>query len=124
MISGTLLPSRLAVTVTLIDRSHDHFIVLNEFGFLAAGILLLTTGFLFQLKTTTLSGAVLTVLYFFTLLIYVPWSRLNAVAIFITVGGATLFGIGLLLSVDRDRLLTLPNRVKRREGIFRVLAWR
>jgi hypothetical protein len=67
---------------------------------------------------------VLTVLYFFTLLIYVPWSRLNAVAIFITVGGGTLFGIGLLLSVYRDRLLTLPDRVKRREGVFSVLTWR
>lgn len=124
LLLGSLLVGVPLAVATLIDRSHDHFIVLNEFGFLAVAILLLTTGFLFQLKTTTLNGAALTALYFVTLLIYVPWSRLNAVAIFLTVGGGTLFGLGLLLSVYRDRLLTLPDRVKRREGMFRVLTWR
>jgi hypothetical protein len=59
-----------------------------------------------------------------TLVIYLPWSRLNAVAIFITVGGGILFSIGLILSVYRDRLLTLPDRIKKREGVFRVLSWR
>ena len=66
----------------------------------------------------------LTVLYFLTLVIFLPWSRLNAVAIFILVGGGVLFSSGLLLSVYRDRLLTLPDRIKRREGLFRVLNWR
>jgi hypothetical protein len=124
LLLGSLLVGVPLAVATLIDRSHDHFIALNEFGFLAAAVLLLTSGFLFQLKTTTLNGSALTALYFVTLLIYVPWSRLNAVAIFITVGGGTLFALGLLLSVYRDRLLTLPDRVKRREGVFRVLTWR
>jgi hypothetical protein len=35
-----------------------------------------------------------------------------------------IFGSGLVLAIFRDRLLTLPNRIKQREGIFRVLAWR
>jgi hypothetical protein len=124
LLLGSLLVGVPLAVATLIDRSHDHFIALNELGFLAAAVLLVTTGYLFQLKTTTLVGAALTALYFVTLLIYVPWSRLNAVAIFITVGGGTLFGVGLLLSVYRDRLLTLPDRMKRREGVFRVLTWR
>jgi hypothetical protein len=76
------------------------------------------------LKSTTCTGSVLTVLYFLTLVIFLPWSRLNAVAIFILVGGGVLFSSGLLLSVYRDRLLTLPDRIKRREGLFRVLNWR
>ena len=124
LLLGSLLVGVPLAIATLIDRSHDQWRALNEFGFLAAGVLLLTTGFLFQLKTTTLNGAALTTLYFVTLLIYVPWSRLNAVAIFLTGGGGSLFGLGLLLSVYRDRLLTLPDRVKRREGMFRVLTWR
>jgi hypothetical protein len=41
-----------------------------------------------------------------------------------TIGGAVIFGTGILLSVYRDRLLTLPDQVKRREGIFKVLGWR
>lgn len=121
---GSLLVGMPLAIATFIDRSRDHFIVLNELGFLAAAVLLVTTGFLFQLKSTTLVGAALTALYFVTLLIYVPWSRLNAVAIFITVGGGILFGAGLLLSMYRDRLLALPDRIKHREGIFRVLTWR
>ena len=35
-----------------------------------------------------------------------------------------LFPIGLLLSVYRDRLLALPEKIERREGIFRLLNWR
>jgi hypothetical protein len=124
LLLGSLLVGLPLAIATLIDRSHDHWIALNEFGFLAAAVLLVTSGYLLQLKSTTLVGAALTALYFVTLLIYVPWSRLNAVAIFITVGGGTLFGTGLLLSLYRDRLLMLPERIKRREGMFRVLTWR
>lgn len=58
------------------------------------------------------------------LLVFVPWSRLNAVAIIITSGGAMIFGTGLLLSLFRDRLLALPDRIQRREGLFQVLGWR
>lgn len=121
---GSLLVGVPLAIATMIDRSRDHFIALNELGFLAASVLLLASGLLFQLRSTTLCGAVLTAVYFVTLLIFIPWSRLNAVALFITIGGGTLFLIGLILSVYRDRLLTLPDRVKRREGLFRVLNWR
>lgn len=124
LLVGSLLLGVPLAVATMVDRSRDQFLFLNEFGFLAAAILLVTTGFLFQLKSTTLTGAALTALYFLSLLIFVPWSRLNAVALFILGGGGTLFTLGLLLSVYRDRLLTLPNRIKQREGFFRVLNWR
>ena len=58
------------------------------------------------------------------LLIYVPWSRLNTVAMIIIAGGAIIFGAGLLLSIYRDRLLSLPDRLHRHEGVFGVLNWR
>jgi hypothetical protein len=124
LLLGSLLAGIPLAVATLIDRSRDHFVFLNELGFLAVAVLLVTTGFLFQLKSTTLVGAGLTALYFVSLLIFVPWSRLNAIAIFIMVGGGSLFVLGLILSVYRDRLLTLPNRIKQRQGIFRVLNWR
>ena len=63
-------------------------------------------------------------LYFLTLLILVPWSQLNSVAVAITVGGGILFGFGLTLAFFRDRLLVLPERIKQRKGVFRVLNWR
>jgi hypothetical protein len=124
LLVGSLLVGLPLALATIIDRSHDQFRVLNELGFLAASVLLLTTGVFFRLKSTSITGAGLLTLYFATLLILLPWSRLNAVALFILVGGGILFVLGLVLSVFRERLLTLPERIKRREGIFRVLSWR
>jgi hypothetical protein len=124
---GSILAGVPLAIATLVDRFRGDFAgfaVVNEIGFLTVSILLLATGFLFQLKSTTLVGAALTVLYFMTLLIYVPWSRLNYVATAILVGGSLLFGVGLLLSLYRERLLALPDKIKRREGVFRVLGWR
>lgn len=121
---GSLLVGVPLAVATLIDRSRDQFILLNELGFLFAAVLLVALGFLCQVKSTTLVGSALTALYFTTLLIYVPWSRLNYVAVIIMVGGGTLFVLGLVLSVYRDRLLTLPERIKQRQGVFRVLNWR
>ncbi|WP_145358392.1 hypothetical protein [Alienimonas californiensis] len=46
----------------------------------------------------------------------------------LTAGGATLFVLGLILSVLRDRLsarlASLPRRFAEREGLFAVLDWR
>ncbi len=121
---GSLLVTIPLAIASLVDRASDRFLWPNELGFFLASIVLLTTGILFQLRATTIIGALSTLLYFVTLLLFVPWSRLNTLAIFIIVGGGTLFGLGLLLSLYRERLLSLPERVKRREGIFRVLNWR
>jgi hypothetical protein len=108
-------------TPTLFDTFHT----LNEVGLLAAGLLLLATGFLFQIRSTTLTGAVLSTLYLVTLLLYVRLpEKLQTTAVYLMIGGGVFFGTGLLLSLYRDRLLTLPDRIKRREGIYRVLSWR
>jgi hypothetical protein len=124
LLLGSLLAGIPLVVATYIDRSRDYFIFLNEVGFLALSLLLLTTGFLFQLRSTALTGAALTVLYFLGLLIFIPWSRLNTVAVSIIVGGAVLFCLGLGLSLYRDRLMALPDKIKRRQGVFRILSWR
>jgi hypothetical protein len=121
---GSLLAGMPLAVATLYDRWHDHFILMNEVGFLAVSIMLLATGFVLRIRSTTLIGGALTVLYFVMLLVYVPWSRLNTIAITITAGGAILFSSGLLLSVYRDRLREMPQRIRRREGVFRVLGWR
>jgi hypothetical protein len=108
-------------TPTLFDTFHT----LNEAGMLAAGLLLLATGFLFQIRSTTLTGAVLSTLYLVTLLLYVRLpEKLQTTGVYLIIGGSVFFGAGLLLSLYRDRLLTLPERIKRREGIYRVLSWR
>jgi hypothetical protein len=124
LVIGSLMVGVPLAIATLIDRSRGDFLWYNEFGFLLAGVLLLTTGFLFQLKSTTIIGAFLTVLYLMTLLIRINWDRVDTVAVVLTAGGGGLFLLGLVLSVFRERLLTMPERIHRREGVFRVLNWR
>ena len=121
---GALLATCPLAIATWYDRYHSKFFVVNEFGFLFTSVLLLATGLVFQLKSTTLVGGCTSALYFLTLLILVPWSQLNSVAVAITVGGGTIFGFGLILAFFRDRLIVLPERIKQRQGVFRVLNWR
>jgi hypothetical protein len=97
----------------------------NEVGMLVAGLLMLGTGFIFRLRMTTLSGGFLVALYVLTLpMLMHDLNDIQAAALGIAIGGGVVFGLGLVLSVYRDRLLMLPDRIKRREGIFRVLSWR
>ena len=92
---------------------------------LAAGVLLLATGFMFQIRSTTLTGAGLLAIYLVTLVLYISMpENVTKAAIWMTIGGGVIFGTGILLSIYRERLLTLPGQVKRREGIFKVLGWR
>ncbi|HLQ44033.1 MAG TPA: hypothetical protein VK137_04830, partial [Planctomycetaceae bacterium] len=100
------------------------FLIVNEAGFLFVSVFLLGSGLVFQLKSTTLVGSISTALYFITLLLLVEWSHVNTIAKLITFGGGTLFSVGLVLAFFRDRLLTLPDRIKNREGVFKVLNWR
>ena len=50
--------------------------------------------------------------------------NLEGASLWMIFGGGTVFLVGLVLSVCRDRLLALPEKIKRREGIFRLLSWR
>src|SRR5262249_51577333 len=102
LLLGSIAAGLPLACATLVDRWNDRFLVLNALGFLAAGVLLLAAGIVCQLKETTLAGAFFTGLYFLTLVIFIPWSRLNAVAWLILVGGGLIFVAGLALSVFRE----------------------
>ena len=124
LLFGSLLASVPLAIATWIDRGDGVFNPVNEFGFLFVSIGLLASGVICQLKASTLIGTLSTALYFLTLLIFVPWGQLNSVALAILIGGSVLFGTGMILAFFRDRLLTLPDRIKNREGIFKVFNWR
>lgn len=122
-LGSVLVALPLAIAV-LTYRARDVFHWPDEVGMLAGGILLLATGFMFQLRSTTIAGAIMLAVYLLTLLVYLPWSQVSTAALLLMTGGGVIFGAGLILSVYRERLLTLPDRIKRREGVFRVLGWR
>lgn len=124
LLFGSLLAVVPLAIATCVDRWEGKFLVLDDIGFFAVSVVLLASGFMFRLRATTLTGGLATVAYFVLLLLFVPWKQLNSIALMITMGGGVIFASGLMLSVFRDRLLALPERIKRREGIYRVLSWR
>ncbi|MFT3882784.1 MAG: hypothetical protein QM703_24415 [Gemmatales bacterium] len=121
---GSLLICVPLALVVMANRSSGHFLVMDEAAMLIIGLLLLGAGCICQLRIPAIAGAVLTVLYLVGLLIFVPWGQLGTAALILAGGGAGLFLIGLALSIFRDRLLALPQKVKDRKGIFQVLGWR
>ena len=124
LIGSLLVGVPLAIAVVL-HRVRPEFSPLNELGMLTAGILLLATGFIFHLRSTTITGVTLLLIYLLTMVLYINMlENVQTLSIWMTIGGGVIFGTGVLLSIYRDRLLTLPDQVKRREGIFRVLTWR
>jgi hypothetical protein len=108
-----------------LHRCAQEFSVLNELGLFVISVVLLATGVMFRLRSTTLLGAVLAAVYLVGLVffLFIP-ERLQTAGLGIALGGVVIFVLGLLLSMYRDRLATLPDKIKRREGIFRVLTWR
>ena len=126
LLSGSLLVAIPLTIAVLIHRGRPEpsFSTLNELGMLVMGILLLATGFVFQLRATTITGAAMLMVYLLSLLLFINKLNVETAAIWLMIGGGVIVGAGIVLSVYRERLLTLPDRVRRREGVFRVLGWR
>jgi hypothetical protein len=126
LVFGSLLAGLpLAIAVLVHRGSSHHYSVPDEVGLLAAGVLLLASGYVLRIQATTLTGAFLLALNLLTLPMLIRRIyELQTTALLLAGGGALVFVLGLVLSVFRDRLLNLPEKVKRREGVFRVLGWR
>jgi hypothetical protein len=123
---GSLLVGGALTIAVLYHRSAPEFSWPDELGLLAGGLVLLASGFVLQIKSTTLAGSAMLTTYIVTLLLFARGmlEHVQTAALWLAVGGGLILLVGLVLAVYRDRLLTLPDRVKNREGVFRVLNWR
>jgi hypothetical protein len=125
LLLGSLLIGLPLAIAVLINRTAPRFSFGNELGMLTAAIVLLGSGMVLRIRSTTLVGGASLAVYLLTLVLYINMlDKMQTAAIWMTIGGAAVFAAGLLLSVYRDRLLMLPEKMKRHEGIFRVLGWR
>lgn len=97
----------------------------HEIATLSVGMLLLSGGILSRIRWTTIGGGVLMCVYIASLvtLIRLP-DQLKSVSLGMMAGGAVFFGGAVLLSIYRDRIMTLPQKVKEGKGVFQVLNWR
>jgi hypothetical protein len=123
---GSLLVGVPLVIAVLYHRAIPAFSWPDELGLLIGGLVLLASGFVFRIRSTTLTGAGMVTVYVVTLALFARglFERVQTAALWLAVGGGLIFLTGLLLAVYRDRLLALPDRIKNREGVFRVLSWR
>ncbi len=121
---GSLLVGLPLLIASMVYRFGYQISTVNEIGLATAAVLLLLSGVAFELKSTAITGGTLLVLHLAMLLVSIGMQAQVAVGVYLAFGGAAIFAVGLLLSIHRDRLLQLPERIRRREGLFRVLAWR
>lgn len=98
--------------------------LLDEIGLITATVLMLVTGCSWQIKSTTFFGGSTLFLYLVLVVVRLAWQPQVAVGVYLAIAGAAVFGLGITLSVYRERLLQLPDRVAKREGLFRILNWR
>ena len=97
----------------------------HEISVIVFGLLLLALGLLGRIRSTTIGGSTLLIVFIGSLvtLIRLP-NVLQSVSMMMMIGGATFFGTAVLLSIYRDHLLELPGKIRDGHGIFQVLKWR
>ncbi|MDQ3331431.1 MAG: hypothetical protein M3552_12380 [Planctomycetota bacterium] len=96
----------------------------DELALSTIGVLMLASGLAWQLKATTLVGGGAFGGYLIVLIASLLRRPEVTMGAYLAGTGITLFAVGIALSVYRDRLLLLPEKIVKRQGIFRVLEWR
>lgn len=100
------------------------FSALDEMALFLVTVALLVTGYSWQIKSTTFFGGASLTLYLMIIVVSLGWQQQKPAGVYLAVGGAALFGLGIALSMCREKLLQLPEQIAKREGVFRVLNWR
>jgi len=98
--------------------------LIDELALLTVTVLMLVTGYSWQIKSTAFFGAAAFALYLVMILVALGWGAQKPIGVYLAVGGVVIFALGIALSIYRDKLLELPERFAKREGIFRMMSWR
>ena len=125
---GSLLATvPLLIAVVYYRFSDAEVSLVDEIALLAVTVLLLLTGVSWQIKSTTVLGGGMLLLYLVILLSALGWEHRQEewiLGVFVLGIGVVIFSGALVLSVYRQRLLELPDRIASREGLFRIMNWR
>jgi hypothetical protein len=131
LVSVAFFLGTIAVLMPLLIASGIHLFArmpfgLDELGLIAGSVALFASGIVCRLKAPTIISSLTMVVYILLVFIYMHrfLKETLIIGIYLTLGGVLLFGTGLFLSVYRDRLLALPGKIRRREGIWGIFGWR
>jgi hypothetical protein len=94
----------------------------HVWGALIAALTLLFAGVTCRVRSTTLSGALMLVVFCGTM-IRIP-SQMASTSVVLMIGGGCFFLTALVLSIYRDRVLAIPEKVREGRGVFKILRWR
>ncbi len=107
------------------DTLDSPLLYAHEIAVIVGAMLLSGIGVMCQLRSATLVGVAGVGVYLLSLLTMIRFpAMLQNAAVLMMIGGGLFFGIGLLLSIYRDWVISLPNRVREGRGLFQILKWR
>ena len=123
---GSLMAAIPLVVAVICHWDGGDWFLIDQIALLTVTVLMVLTGYSWQVKSTTFLGGM--ALVFDLLVLVVSLSQgLDEqwiVGVYLTVGGGLIFALGVGLSMYREKLLELPERISNREGVFRILNWR
>ena len=107
----------LLAAVTYYRFHEDQMSLVNELALFGVSLLMVLTGFSWRVKSTTFFGGGQTlVLYLIMIVVALGWSAKKTVGVYLAIGGIAVFAAGIGLSVYREKLLQLPERIAKRKG--------
>ncbi|MFO0868640.1 MAG: hypothetical protein U0935_06785 [Pirellulales bacterium] len=123
---GLWLGSLLASLAALATVFYQGIMVspADDMALLTITILMVASGAGLQFKAPTMLGGTSLGVYLAAVIVNLAYSPQVAVGVYLAVGGLVLFLLGLALSMYRERLLELPEKLARREGVFKIIGWR
>jgi len=124
LLFGSLLAGVPLAIAAITNRFWYDISLMDEMGLATVSVLMFVTGFMCRLRATTLVAGSLLAVHLAMLLVFAGMRAQLAVGVYLAIGGGAIFALGVLLSIYRDRLLALPQRIRHHEGVFGVLAWR
>jgi hypothetical protein len=124
LFAGAVLAGTPLLIASVVHRFGSGFSLPDELALVTVSVLMLASGAVFQLRSTTLVGGALLALDLIMLLTDAGMKAQLALGVYLSLGGGLIFLLGLVLAIYREKLVQLPEKVQKREGVFKVLAWR
>jgi len=122
---GSMMVTLPLLASTIYHRAPSHQISgFEELVLIAVTLFMLVTGYSWHIKSTTFFGGLGLVLYLILVVVSLGRQADVATGVYLAVGGGLVFACGIALSVFREKLLSLPDQIAHRKGVFSMLNWR
>jgi len=122
---GAMMVTLPLLATTIYGRVPGHDLSgFEELVLIAVTLFMLVTGYSWHIKSTTFFGGLGLVLYLIVVVVSLGWKADVATGVYLAVGGGLVFAAGIALSVFREKLLSLPDQIAHRQGVFSMLNWR